>query len=140
MSNRQADAIHTRRFSAVRVRSSQSQTQTSCVNADSSFFVIRSAAVYRELYERRKSSTKFRRSLRGASRSAASTAERAFFLPASSAGTAVPTSARKSGTRPQNTAGSSGNATANSWVVKRSLLIDNSLITLYNRYMPETKG
>ena len=44
------------------------------------------------------------------------TAERAFFLPASSAGTAVPTSAQKSGTRPQNTAGSSGNATANSRV------------------------
>ena len=65
---------------------------------------------------RRKSSTKFRRSLRGASRSAASTAERAFFLPASSAGTAAPTLARKSGTRPQNTAGSSGNATANSRV------------------------
>ena len=65
---------------------------------------------------RRKSSTKFRRSLRGASRSAASTAERVFFLPASSAGTAAPTLARKSGTRPQNTAGSSGNATANSRV------------------------
>ena len=53
---------------------------------------------------------------RGPSRSAASTAERAFFLPASSAGTAAPTLARKSGTRPQNTAGSSGNATANSRV------------------------
>ena len=39
-----------------------------------------------------------------------------FFLPASSAGTAAPTLARKSGTRPQNTAGSSGNATANSRV------------------------
>lgn len=65
---------------------------------------------------RRKSSTKFRRSLRGASRSVASTAERVFFSRALSVGTAVPTSARKSGTRPQNTAGSSGNATANSRV------------------------
>ena len=65
---------------------------------------------------------------------------KSIFLPASSAGTVAPTSAQNSGTRPQNTAGSSGNATANSRVVKRSLLIDNSLITLYNRYMPETKG
>ena len=51
-----------------------------------------------------------------ASRSVASTAERVFFSRALSVGTAVPTSARKSGTRPQNTAGSSGNATANSRV------------------------
>ena len=65
---------------------------------------------------RRKSSTKFRRSLRGASRSAASTAERVFFPPELSVVIAVHTSAQKSGTRPQNTAGSSGNATANSRV------------------------
>ena len=39
---------------------------------------------------------------------------KSIFLPASSAGTVAPTSAQNSGTRPQNTAGSSGNATANS--------------------------
>ena len=62
---------------------------------------------------RRKNSTRFKLNLNGASRSAASTAERAFFLPASSAGTVAPALARKYGTRPQNTAGLSGSATAN---------------------------
>ena len=73
-----------------------------------------STAMSRLLHQR--SSTRCRPNLSGANESVANTAERAFFLPASSAGTAAPTLARKSGTRPQNTAGSSGNATANSRV------------------------
>lgn len=64
-------------------------------------------------YKNSISSTKFRRSLCGVSGQAANTAEKAFFLPASSAGTAVHTSALRSGTQLQNTVGSSGSVTTN---------------------------
>ena len=61
-------------------------------------------------------STRFRLNLSGANGSAVNTAGRAFSHPASYVATAVPSSAQRSGTRPQNTAGLSGNAITSSRV------------------------
>ena len=69
-----------------------------------------------EPISRQRSSTRCRPNLSGANESAANTAERAFSLPALYAATAAPSSALRSGTQPQNIAGSSGNAITNSRV------------------------